>query len=493
MDSILRGDEIFNWQWGYFPVSIAQVGKLLLVLVLYLGIGWVFIQYQQQSILVLIWAILGTTFIALTIISLRHDDVFAELFARTVSPTTTGPHSAAVTIDWNSDEWHNWQHIMEDLHDTNRHVALSPPALPLLYHGMNQIFEQFPTTTQSIQQRLLAYQCHNYTLLDYTPAEWSSALFGMLMPLWASLTVIPLYFVSKRFMDEIASQWVILFWALIPALVMYSPSWNTVYPLITILAFWLLLKASDYQAMWSIQVSTLLVLSGLLIGLLTFANFSVVPIAGLFGFYVLISALQVPKNRIDNLKKAILTGILFGIGVLLPWLIYYLWSGVTPFDLLDTAFDLHLALERPYLPWLWMHFWEWALLSGIPLILLWVWFVFQQSFERDEGKILAIALLLTMIILLLSNTARGETGRVWLFFTPFLVIVAGIAIHKLQTVIKHTNALWITLIFMQALFVLVLASTWDVISAPDIHPTRSAPSPHPNMKPIQAILVTNFL
>ncbi|NJL95354.1 MAG: hypothetical protein HC915_17355 [Anaerolineae bacterium] len=35
---------------------------------------------------------------------------------------------------------------------------------------------------------------------------------------------------------------------------------------------------------------------------------------------------------------------------------------------------------------------------------------------------LALALGLTLLILTLSDTARGETARVWLFFVPFLLL-----------------------------------------------------------------------
>src|SRR5690606_9080749 len=105
--------------------------------------------------------------------------------------------------------------------------------------------------------------------------------------------------------------------------------------------------------------------------------------------------------------RPVIAGIWFGVGLLIPWVCFWLIAGQTPFDLLHVALDTHLDLDRPYLPWLWLHFWDWAIFSGLPLILIWLWLAVRRLREGVRpGAVLSVALLLTMLILLLSDTAR---------------------------------------------------------------------------------------
>jgi len=390
------------------------------------------------------------------VIALRHDDIGYELFARTASGVTTGPHLAAAEIDWGAGDWRNWPAVMTGYQGRSVHVALSPPGLPLWYGLLNAIFDAVPDAANRLQLSLMPYQCSNYALLAYTPAEWASAWFGMLMPLWAALAVFPLYGVARRVIGAEAARWPLLWFPLIPALALFVPTWNTLYPLFSLSAFWLLLIGLEKR-----RGVLCFIAAGLLTGLLTFANFSLVPLAGLLGFYTLL-------HYGRQWQKAVIVGLWFGVGFIALWLIYGLVTGLTPLDLLRVAFDEHLSLERPYIPWLWLHFWEWALLTGIPLIVLWLWTAWRQN---GPPRLLAVALLLTMIALLLSGTARGETGRVWLFFSPFVLIVAGSAIRATHAP-PLRNGILITA--AQAALLIALASTWNVIGA-DLTPPDNPP------------------
>jgi hypothetical protein len=130
-----------------------------------------------------------------------------------------------------------------------------------------------------------------------------------------------------------------------------------------------------------------------------------------------------------------------------------------------------------------MHAWEWLLLGSLPLGLVWLMQAFKSPRQRS---VLPLSLLLTMIILLLSNTARGETGRVWLFFTPFAMLSAGLWIHdSSENPVGATHespyknqltAIFIPLLIAQAAILMAVAPTWDTMFAPDIHPTPPPPA-----------------
>jgi hypothetical protein len=273
---------------------------------------------------------------------------------------------------------------------------------------------------------------------------------------------------------------------------MFVPTWNTLFPLFTLLAFWLLLIGFERHqgAFWFVAV-------GVLTGLLTFVNFSLVPLIGLFGLYILLHYLWSERATLQAMswQQPIKAGLWFALGTAIPWLIYGLVTGLTPFDLLRVAMNAHLALDRPYLPWLWLHFWEWALFTGIPLVMLWLIAAWKFVRERRTNRaILPLTLLLTLALLLVSGTARGETGRVWLFFAPFVLIAAAstLSTDENQPSSDAQSRAWLAISIGQAAIMVTLAVTWAVIDAPDIRPRPAPPGGLATTRPANATFAGLF-
>ena len=467
---ILRGGD--GWQWPREVVAFGVALPFLLILIIYLiGVFW--LGGQGKARWVVLWSFLGAAMLPFLVVGLRHADPLAELYYRTISPTATGPYFAAGRIDWASGTWHDWSATMIEWRDDSRHVALSPPGLPLLQRLLNGIFDILPVVPEVIGRQLLPLQCHNYSVLAFTPPERASAIFGILMPVWAALAVFPLYAIAHRMIDY-GARWLVSGWAFVPALLMFAPSWNTLYPLLALIAFWMLLKGIDGQRGWFVG-------SGLVTGLLTFFNFSTIPLIALFGFYTLLHY----SLNVKDWKRAIVVGGWFAVGLFSIWIIYSLWTRTLPFAMLSTAFNAHFELRRSFRAGLWLHSWEWALLSGLPFVALWLLVIFKR---KAGDNVLPQALLLTMLLLLLSNTARGETGRVWLFFTPFVLLCAGQMMRKWN----YWSYDWLSPMIVQALLLVALVSTWNVMEAPDIHPRPEAPAVHENVTPVTATFEAGF-
>jgi hypothetical protein len=272
-------------------------------------------------------------------------------------------------------------------------------------------------------------QCQNFGIMAYSNAQLSTAWFGVLMPLWAGLTVFPLY----RMGGKLAAIW----WPLIPSLAMFTPVWNTFYPLLAILAYALLDKALREWDQQRLKSILFILGAGVLVSLATFANISIVPFIGFLDFYILFVLLQKYLAKTTSLQymltDGILIGIVFSIGVLSIWLLYYAISGVSPITMLTSILSRHLPQDRPYLPWIYLHLYDLALFTGLPVIFLALARIVAGtrhvvSLRKTQWEInfdpLALALALALLILALSGTARGETGRVWLFFVPFILILA---------------------------------------------------------------------
>lgn len=479
----LRGGEIFSWMWMYTPAPLGRIAVFAVTIIIYIGLAFYVIRLGKARWTIL-WAMMGAAVIPLLIVWLRYDNPLLELWLRTMSPITTGPHTVAAMIDWRSDEWHVWTEMMREYQPVSGHIGLSPAGLPMIYGFFNSVFELMPGLSVSLQRMMMPYQCHNYTFLQFTPNEWASSVIGTLMPLWAGFSVIPLYAVTRRLYDDIAARWVSIWWVLVPSFVMFAPSWNTFYPLIALIAFWLLLIGiGTKNRFWA------LIICGVLSSLLIFANLSMVPIMGLFGFYTLFHYWFKERQSAEiHWTKPIIVGLWVGIGFFGVWVAYYLFSGLTPLDIIEVAFEYHFVLERDYLPAVWFHFWEWALLAGVPMILLWL----MGSIRRQQGDdVLGLALLATMLMLLLSNTARGETGRVWLFFAAFAVISASGYLAKLS---RNEKLSWQfgAITFAQVGLLIALAATWDVIGVPDLRVRPENPPIAENIIPQDAQFNESF-
>jgi hypothetical protein len=466
----LRGG--YGWQWPYL---LAPAGKIVLlagaVAVYGLGLGTL-ARRAARDRWWLAWSVSASAALALAVLALRTDNVPYELFARTVSPLATGAYTAAARIDWAGGDWRDWPALMTAFEGEIAHVSLAPPGLPMLYGLIQQALAALPDVVRSIQAGLLPYQCHNYTLLADAPYEWASAVAGILLPLWAALGALPLYAAARRMSGREVARLAVALFPLMPALLVFSGTWNSLYPLIGALTLWALLRGLDAGGgrHWSFTGAGWFTLAGVITGLAIFVNFAFIPLILLAGWLVLLTYGLVERRRLNAAPwlAPVLRGAWFALGLTLPWLLYGLASGQTLFGLLATSLAMHLELDRPYLPWVWLHFWDWVLWAGLPLALLWLAGLTAGWRRTGRPPVLALTLALTIALLIVSNFARGETGRVWILFAPMLLIAAADGLVRL-------NGRWRLLLVAQAGWMLAVAATLDAVHT-GLTPPPAAPA-----------------
>lgn len=450
----LRGG--FGWRWPHVPASALKTGVLVLAVGVYVGGAWM-MRARRGAVLL---AFIGALVLGVLGAWVRSDaPIGYTLFTRTVSKMTTGPHHAAATLILNRETLTNWAEIMasydpndDEAATVSRHVMLAPPAIPMLFAGTANLLASVPRLSEWLQVRLICYQCQNYAILEYPPAVTASAWLGMLLPLWGALTVFPLYRTGERL--GLNGRDVALWWPLVPMLASFAGSWNTVYPLFAVIAFDLLLRGG----LWVIA-------AGLVTGWLTFMNFAPVPFGLLVGLFVLLRWLFIERDTV-SFRRPLVMGLQFGVGVFGFWGLWMLWGGDSPFAMLDASFGAHLDLDRPYWPWVFLHTYDWVLFAGAPLAIASVGMMRQRM---TGAGVLAWALWLSVVILALSGTARGETARVWSFFTPFVLLAAA--------GLRLSGRGWLWLTASQAALLIALVATWGVFDAGDMPPMPDAPYP----------------
>ncbi len=421
----LRGD--LGWRWPYaFP---PEHPERLLLLVLALSLYVVGARYLFEKKALIGWSLAGSIMLSLVILFVAKDNLLNELFARTASNATTGWHYAAADIEDRGGlnaALRDWPGSMLHYSASASHVSTAPPGIPILYSLANRLLERLPGLADGLGRPLRASQCHNYGLMAYSNAQLASAWLGMLTPLWASLSVLPMFWLGKRLYSEQAACWSAIWWPLVPAFVMFTPVHSTIHPFLSLVFIALLAEGlHSERPQWIIA-------AGLLMSVLSFMTFAFLPVLFMAGVLTLVTYFADRAGKKWHWPFRI--GAWFGIGLSTVWLLYWALYGVSLFDIFETLLiiqrDMHATLDHPYLPWLALDLNDFFMFAGWPaslLALLSVWTIIQAWRAKQplsRGQQLTLAAFITLLALDLSGVMRGESGRVWLFLTPFIILMA---------------------------------------------------------------------
>lgn len=505
----LRGGA--GWDWPYaLPQNWGGVAALALLLVIYVALALV-IARRSALRLALLWAVIGGTALAYGVTGVQGNPTF-YLFTRTVSPVQTGASALAVRLmadDGFDATLARWPEVMSEALDANLiHFTTSPPGQPILHYGLAKLFDSpaLESVAEPFSLPLRIFQCSDLQVMRYTRGEIISAgLIGLLMPLLASLAALPIAMIAYELTgNRQAAIWSALWWPLVPTVLMFAPTWNTLYPTLCVLALALLLRGLMRSRM------TYVFAAGLVMSVTTFLNFSVLPALLLFGLFTLgfyLVSLQKPAAvgttpasslpLTSRIVRAVIAGLWFGAGLLVVWILFFLATRLTPLDLLRETFSAHGDLvQREYLPWLILHPYDVLMFTGWPLALLAVigmmWAVKNLIPASRRGMIyhtptsghavysvFSLSMLLTFLLVNLAGIVQGENARILAFYAPFLLICAvGFVTFTVKTDSVGTpngaSAGFPILFLLQAFTVLVMAAVLPVVPL-DLNPQPTGP------------------
>lgn len=469
----LRGGA--GWQWTYQPSQIPEAVIALAVgLVIYVGLAAVLMKARRARLMVA-WAVIGGAVIAYLVTGTQGDIGFT-LFARTVSPVQTGASALATRImatEGVLPTLQRWPEVMREALGANLiHFTTSPPGQPLFHHWTADVLNQqaWAGFVHPLSMSLRAYQCTDVAVMEASAGEIVSAGIGLLFPMFAALAAIPLYLIAGDLTGNRQTAARLALWVgLLPALAMFAPTWNTLYPMLCLWAFWLLLRGL-MSGGWGWIFS-----AGVVMSITTFFNFSVLPVLLLMGIFTLMKTLWVTDTHrhagLRALSWPVGVGAIFGAGLVSVWVIFALMTGVSVIDILRETFTAHGELVvRDYAPWVILHAWDVFLFTGLPAALLAIWGVARavKTGVREPEQAFILSMALMFVLVDVAGIVQGENARILLFYMPFLLLMGASA---RQTFSERGE---IPLMATQGVVLLAMAAALYVVPL-DMNPQPTGP------------------
>jgi hypothetical protein len=421
----LTADEKWIWRYGA-PRWLWVLPCALGIAIYVLGVIYL-LERERESrypLRLILWAFGGAVLLPLLLMTMEGRPLFL-LFTRTASTVIGGyQYAANLSTDLGA-TLRNWPQFVIDYRKQVPlgGIALSPPGLLTLFYGATKGFEAFPPLASTFDALVRPLQCQNLNMMTWAEPQMASAWIQMGMPLWAATAVAPLYALGRSIFNRRTAQWAVALWPLVPGLDIFDPRFNVFYPLMALVMLVFLWRGLDRKRAWLVGLAGF----GLSVGM--FANLSLIPLGLLAGLTTLGHWLITPaaKRQFGRLVGNLAA---FGLGSISVWAIYSALSGVSIVEVYRQGFAFHSILNRPYGPWLILHTYDTFLWIGLPVAALAIWRILRIRREPSRADVFAGSIALTMTIMVLSGTARGETGRVWLFFAGiWLLLAADVALR----------------------------------------------------------------
>jgi hypothetical protein len=440
----LRGPapETSEWYWPYLLRPASRWWAPLLAAAILLAVAaWWFSQSttsRRLTVVGIMGLILGNLLLQIALIYADRPAVAAELIDRTLSNLASGFFEPAAEIDDLNLALQAYPELMPTF--VSEHARTHPPGLLVANRLTIEAFATLPGLSERIARYVWPLRCTDLWLLNQPGFVAAALLAWALIPLLAgAFTLLPAYALARRLLQPRPARLATAMVATMPALLLFAPKSVQLYPPLTFGALLALqLGLERHRAYWFF-------LSGAIISLSTFLSLGNASILALCAFYTwlhrrLESTGHLKENDAGSAPLpawrpvSLLARVgAFGLGAASIWLMYWLVWAVPAWDIARTGLQQHYHLVtsfRRYGWWVIFNLVDLFMYAGLPLAIGFIaaaLVAFRETVRRRSvrPKLLAVALAMFIVLLDISGTARGEVGRVWLFFIPLLALVSG--------------------------------------------------------------------
>ncbi len=318
------------------------------------------------------------------------------------------------------------------------HLGTHPPGLVVAYRGLIELCRAAPAVTDLLIFTQPRAVCEAFDLIAANARGSATPLMredravlwlaAMLVQGGAALTVLPLYALLRLWYRPLACWLAAAFWPAVPAMAVFLPKSDALYPFLGTLFLWL------WLAGWRKKSALLSCAAGVVLfaGMnLTLALLPVVFLAGCLTVWE--GWLAAPHDRIAGAEPRLWHGLVFcsagfGVPCTAAWLAWRLNLPEVWFWNYQNHALFYRHFVRTYWKWLAVNPLELIVAAGAPLSLIalastaGVW---RAPRSRHAGVLYSVGA--TWICLWLSGKNMGEASRLWLVLMPSLILVAGAA------------------------------------------------------------------
>ncbi len=361
----------------------------------------------------------------LSLIYAHRPAVLAELVDRTLTILDGGFFVPAAGLDDLGATLRAYPQQMPTF--LSEHARTHPPGLIIAMNRTITLFERLPNLSLAAAKWVYPGRCMDLWLLERPFAVAAALLTWAILPLLAAaLTPWPGYRLAQLWLGEEAARLAALLLATLPSLLLFAPKVVQLYPLLVLLLFLALVQGLERpSASW-------LLLAGGLYSLLTFLSLGNLALALPIGVYAVLDHFR--RSTFAEKLHVFMwhTAVPLVLGGLSIWLVYWVGWGVPPWAIIQTGLGQHyelVTLHRRYDWWLVWNLVDLLVFAGWPLLLgaaLALGTAVRSIRARCLTAVdqLTLALFPLLLVLDLSGAARGEVGRLWLFWLPLLALVA---------------------------------------------------------------------
>ena len=399
------------------------------------------------------------------------------LAAVQLSDVSTGYLGEAWTIDDVS------EYLREYAHDMPRkpeHVATHPPGAVLFFHAVRELGATFPglrrtaliasSTAVGMSIDELGGEVSRYPFSRWLGSEGvaTAILASWLLGACGALMPAVIFATLRRSAGSERALVTATMLALAPSMLFYFQTLDQLIGLASVLMAAALAATQRHWA-WS-------AVAGLIAAAALFVSLGALALVALGGAFLLLRGIRQAGQAGDaswsDTRSALLPLLVFGAGLAMGLGAWY-GIGVDAIQVFSEGLGAHsvtgLAAVRKYWIWVWLNFVEFAVFMGLPLTVLVVTAVpgvirtLRTISSRALPAYLGGAALLTIMLLDLSGGVKGETGRLWLFFIPWLAAAVG---PQLMDEAGTRWRLFATTLGITALQLLMMAWTMQPIMRP---------------------------
>jgi hypothetical protein len=315
------------------------------------------------------------------------------------------------------------------------HIGTHPPGLIAAQCILLRTMERSPALTGFLNESMPPSVQAGFRLPEGTGRppirrpERAALYATALLTLFAcAATVVPLYLLARAAMPAPAAWVAAAFWPLAPAANLFQPDADTTYPLLSTMAWALAAWSARARSRTDRPSGASLVLagaSGLVMAFGMVFTLAFLPVG-------LIVALIIGTDRALSLPRRAALILATGAGFLAFVLAGWFLTGANPFVVWSWNLHHHARFydeyPRTYRLWLWANWVELAIAIGLPTA---AWFLVGLLGAPRSLPRAVWATLFVLLLVDLTGRNMGEVARLWMLFTPPLLIAAARGFERL--------------------------------------------------------------